>query len=237
MPNWMDLLGAATRPMVPKQAISGLREALAPGSSYDGHDMEPDADTDDNPLLSAGLGVLGLPTNTPEALGAIPDVASGLWNHPGETLRGGLSGALEGMRSLTSPAMLAQLGLMAGGAGAARAAAPAAEDAVQMGRQAFDVVDHIPVPQSMPSMPDVDAVLGDAYRQMAKVPNATGQLRRPMAQGPQLPPEFVPRGGEAAFNSARPPSMGPDINLPPNSAPGGRAIRIPAPMPRNYQGR
>lgn len=212
MPNWMDMLRGATSPMVPKGAISGLQEALAPGSSQ----------------ATGGWG---------EIPGAIGDLMESGLENPLEALNGFASGALEGMRGMTTP--LDAASLMAPGAlGLVGRAGRMADDGVRMGRQAFDVIEDIPTPQSMPSMNDADDLIGDLMRQMAKTPSATGQMRRPgmgAAQGlesarPQMPAEFTPRGGEAAYNMGRPASTGPDINLPPNASM-GRNPRIPAPPP------
>src|SRR5690606_32291474 len=138
----------------------------------------------------------------------IPDALSdllglGLDDIP-EALGGFASGALEGARGMTSPLDMLSLGApgLAGLTGRSfKVAAPFADDAMRMCRQAFDLVDDAPVPQSMPSMGDVDAIIGDSRRMMARVPNATGQMRRP-GQGamsglqsarprPPMPPEFV----------------------------------------------
>ncbi len=212
MPNWTDLLNRFASPLAPKGAISGLQERLAPGSSQE----LPEGDFN---WLAAGLGV---PDNTGEALGAIPEVLSSAFEHPAETAGGFASGALEGLRSLTSPAALAGMagGLIApavgrmGGLG--RAFSGPADD---VARQAFDVVDQVPVPQVKPSMGDVNAVIGDARRQMAKVPNATGTYRGPGAPSATrgMPPEFTPVGGEGGYNVGRAAS-GPANFAPP---PGG----------------
>lgn len=219
MPNWANMIGAATRPMLPKSAIRGLQEALAPGSSYDGNDAEPDSDSDD---LYGSLGQLP---------GALRDIAGNVGQHPLETLGGFASGALEGMRGFTSPmdlVLAAAPGALAGrGAGmVAEGALEAAPRLAKMGRQAFDVVEDLPIRQVMPSMDDVAALGGDLKRNLAKIPNATGQMRRPgnplaglQSARPELPPEFVPRGGEAAFNATRPAGGGPAVELPPNFAP------------------
>jgi hypothetical protein len=210
MPTLMDLLNASGSPLVPKRAIQGLQDALAPGSSA------PLPEADPNFFLSA-LGLDGI-QQLPEAL---PDILGGAMNHPMESARGFASGALEGARGLTSPASLA--GIMTALAPAVKGLSMGgrlggvADDATRMGQQTLDVVDDLPTPQIKPSMGDVDAVIGDSMRQQARVPNATGRYRHPSGNpvdglaaarssntaAASLPPEFVPRGGEAAFNAGR----------------------------------
>jgi hypothetical protein len=58
--------------------------------------------------------------------------------------------------------------------------------------------------QMMPSMPDVDALIGDMKFRGAKggVPTSSRLVGSPTTTGASLP-EFVPRGGEAAFNEAQ----------------------------------
>lgn len=91
MPNLSSLIN----PLVPKQAIKPLQGLM---------------DTPREMDEGGGIG---------DALGAIPDVARGLWNNPKETLGGFGAGALEGLRGQTSPLNLAALtpwGKMAKGA-------------------------------------------------------------------------------------------------------------------------
>ena len=248
MPSWMDALNAIARPLAPKSAISGIQESLAPGSS------QPLPEEDMSPLSLASMGA-GLPGNTFDALGAIPDVLRGAVNHPAETFSGGLSGALEGLRSLTSPAQLASLaalglggGLGRGGAVAAeRAGAGMADDGLKMVGQ---IADELPVPQRMPTAPEVGELEQQLADRLSQIPNATGRYRgpgqvypkptptpappRPIAPrgGPQLPPEFVPRGGEAAFNAGRP-AGGLGIDMPPPFDPYQAATRrFMGPVPR-----
>ena len=207
MPNWMDILNSATSSVVPRRAIRGLQEALSPGSS---------ADTEGGFL------------DVPEALG---DIAGNLTEYPLEMLGGFASGALEGARGELNPINIAGLALpglvgAARGIGAADDIARAGASIPKYGRQAFDVVENIPPRQINPSMGDIEAIVGDARRQMARVPNATGRYRGPGAPTQAPTPEFVPRGGEAAFNAGRSPA-GPM----PNAAPGGRIPRVPQPTP------
>jgi hypothetical protein len=194
MPDYSQILKGLMNPMMPKRAISGMQEGLAPGSSAD---IEG--------------GVMDLP-------GAFRDLMDGGMENPMETMGGFASGAMEGLRGMTTP--LDALSLMAPGAlGLLGRAGGAVDDGVRMGRQAFDVVEDLPRPQSMPSMQDADDLIGDLQRNMARVPNATGQMRRPSFQQPpaQMPPEFVPRGGEGVYNAARPRSIGPDIQTSPTN--------------------
>jgi hypothetical protein len=217
MPNWTDMLNTATRSMVPRSAIRGLQEALAPGSSEE----------------SVG-GLLDIPD-------ALRDIAGNITEHPLDMLGGFASGAMEGMRGEVNPLNVAGLA-MPGLLGAMRGASVAddlARPAIQYGRQAFDTVERIPPRQVMPSADDVSALTGDLQRNLAKVPSATGQIRRPGFQQPRnpMPAEFVPRGGETAFNAGRPRGGGPDINLPPNASPMSRGPRVPQPPPSPDQAR
>lgn len=217
MPQWTDLLRGAVSPMVPKGAISGLQEALAPGSSAE----------------TGGWG---------EIPGALSDLMDSGLENPLEALGGFASGALEGVRGMTTPLDMASIAAP-GALGLVGKLGSSADDAVRMGRQAFDVIDDIPMAQAPVSMSDADDLIGDLMRQMAKTPSATGQMRRPgqvAAQGlesarpaPQMPAEFTPRGGEAAFNASRPASAGPNINLPPNGLPKPQ-MRPQLPMQANH---
>lgn len=185
MPNWNDIINGLTSPMVPKSTISGIQNQLAPGSG--------DVDIEG--------GVMDLPA-------AIMDILGSGVENPGATLGGFASGALEGARRFTSPLDALSMLPMAGAMGAAgKAAGQFGDDAVRMGRQAFDLVDDIPPAQAMPSFDDVAALGGDLQRNLAKIPSA-GQ-RPPVgaptpALGGNLPAEFVPRGGEAAWNAGQP---------------------------------
>lgn len=245
MPGWMDLLN----PMVPKRAISGIQEQLAPGSSAD---------------IEGGIS-------------DIPAALADIWGNLGQgetdlAMQGGfVSGALEGLRNLTSPldalsvAAPGLVGMLGRGAGAAgRVMARPAGAAMRT----LDRIEDLPIPQRAPTASYADEMVRELQGNLASVPNATGQMRRPAvgnlidspqwvkeqdrmatealralgkvrgrpmtgeparqftgAAGPNLP-EFVPRGGEAMFNMRRPPSTGPDINMAPPIMPGsGRWAR------------
>lgn len=239
MPNWRDVLNALGQPLAPKGAIRGLQESLAPGSSYDGADMEPDADADDNPWLSAGMGMLGIPARTGEAIGAIPDVLRGAVNHPAETAGGFLSGSLEGVRGLTSPAQLAAIAAsLGGGYAGAKLLGRFGDEVGQVARPTLDVLEDIPIRQVQPSAHEVEGLVSELGQNLSRIPNATGKLRRPgiapqamqglEQAGPRvpsrMPPEFVPRGGETAWNARRP-MGGPSVEMPPPFDPYEAATR------------
>lgn len=236
MPLWMDALNALGRPLAPKGTIQGLQEGLAPGSSAPLPGGEGDT-------LDMILGGLGLPPEIRQVPGALGDIGSGLVNHPLETLGGGLSGALEGARSLTTPASMmaampalgvaGRLGRFGRGAALSELGAGPADDAVRMVGQ----IDDIPFPQRAPSMPEVDELAGQLSQNLSRIPNATGKLRRPGApmagldaatsarpNYASMPPEFTPRGQEAVYNAGRPAGVaqGPSVVFPPPSAFRGR---------------
>lgn len=138
------------------------------------------------------------------------------------SLKGGLGGAMRGMSRVMAPSPLELLtgagtmGLAGVGGRAAKAAAPT-----------MDLLESTPTLQVSPSWDDVGALLGDLRGSLAKVPQATGSFNAgaPRAlQGlskagpPSLPPEFVPRGGEAAFNATRPAPSGVLPHLRPRGA-------------------
>ena len=107
-------------------------------------------------------------------------------------IRGFGAGALEGLRGLTTPLDLAAmasgpaLGALRGAMGASKAIAPT-----------MDLIEANPVRQVAGSMDDVDAVIGDARRMMAKVPN---KRPMPMETLGESAAEFTPMGGEAMYN-------------------------------------
>lgn len=113
MPNYYDKI---TQPLIPKGAIQGLQGAMDPGGS------DPQG------------GIM-------DAIKAVPDVASGLWNHPRETLGGMGAGVLEGARQQSTPVNIAAMipaGRLVKGAqglmGAAREA-PAALEGLEIAAQ------------------------------------------------------------------------------------------------------
>jgi hypothetical protein len=135
--------------------------------------------------------------------------------NPLEALGGFASGALEGARGMTTPLDAAAV-LPFGGVARAlgKTAAP-----MRRTMQAFDVVDDIPTPQIQPGQGEVTDLLWDLQNRLGGIPQATGQMRRPSTQAgspmaglrsaaPRSTiapsPEFVPRGGEAAYNAGRP---------------------------------
>ena len=227
MPNWMDILNATTRSLVPKGAIQGLQESLAPGSS------EELPEGSDNMLLNMlSMERLG------QVPGALADIAENIGEYPMETLGGFASGAMGGAAEQINPANLAGLaipalrGVFPRGGAMLDDVARAMPEQPAYGRQKFDVVEPRPPAQVNPSMDDVDAIIADSRRRQARVPQATGWYRGPGAQtasARNMPPEFVPRGGEAVFNAGKP-AIGPQTNLPPRPI-GARPMPGPRPVP------
>ncbi len=214
MPNWMDLIQAGGRSVVPRNAIKGLQEAIAPGQSMD----YPEGS--DNVLLNA----LGM-ERAGQLPGAVADIASNIWEHPQETLRGALSGAAGGALGELNPVNLASLAVP----GLARAfkGASLVDDVARVAEPTLDVLEDVRVPQANPSSWEVGGLTEELGRRMAEIPNATGRIRRPGMPAPpsqaaprpsrysNMPPEFTPRGGEGAYNAGRPASMGPASFMPP----------------------
>ena len=205
MPSWMDFMGAATRPMVPKRAIAGLQEAISPGSSAD---------------LPEGEGILGRLGEIP---GALQDLAGlGLGDIP-EAAGGFLSGALEGARGMTTPIDAASLAVPGalGAVGALGRTAPVVSQLARRAAPTLDILEDIPLRQIQPNAQVVDELVTGLGQRMREIPQATGRIRRPgqnpamqaleqapspRPMAPQAPPpgpEFVPMGGEAAYNAGR----------------------------------
>lgn len=112
------------------------------------------------------------------------------------------SGALEGLRGLTSPISLA--GMLPGGAVAKLASA--APKAARMMGPTMDLLDATPVRQMMPAMDDVNALIGSMKYNLAKVPSA-GMRQRVRAN---LPTEFqqpLPSGPVQGLKQAVDPMM------------------------------
>lgn len=206
MPNWMNALNTAMTPMVPKRAISGLQEAISPGSSAD---------------LPAGEGWLGRLNDIPDALRDLAGL--GLEDIP-EAAGGFLSGALEGARGMTTPldaAALAAPGAL-GAVGALGRTAPVVSQIAKRAAPTIDILEDVPLRQITPNAQVVDELVTGLGQRMREIPQATGRIRRPgqnpaiqaleqqpaprPMQPPQAPPpgpEFVPVGGEAAYNAGR----------------------------------
>lgn len=208
MPNLMDILNGLGTPTVPKRAISGLQNAMAPGSDAPLPQAEP------NMLLD----MLGLNQPWDEVGGALSDLSGLSLGDLPEAAGGFLSGALEGGRNLTSPSNLAA---MLPAVGAFRGLGKVAPRAAQAAETTIDYLDNIPTPQISPGMGEARDLMWELQENMNKVPNATGQMRRPSvpslsggpnpAQGLQsaapkraIPsPEFAGMGEEAAYNMGR----------------------------------
>ncbi len=123
----------------------------------------------------------------------------------GSIARGFLSGATEGAGKLasdmTSPLSLAMTAL---GAGGARALGSAGKSIYKAAGPTMDLIEEAPaIKQVMPAMDDVNSLIGDLARNLAKVPSAGS---RATGINPAiLPPELVEasRGGQAVYNNAR----------------------------------
>lgn len=117
-------------------------------------------------------------------------------------IKGFGSGALEGLRNLTTPTSLASIATLPFGGGEAKALGSAADlsqivpDLVQAGQG---------VKQVAPTAEDAASLIGQLKYGLAKVPKAGANASQNAIQGLQgaLPAEMVPQGGEAAFNAAR----------------------------------
>lgn len=109
-------------------------------------------------------------------------------------MRGFGAGALEGLRGFTSPLSLASMAAPALGAfrGAGRVASKAAPT--------LDVVEPSVVKQVAPAIDDVDALIGDMQRNLARVPN---KRPAPMETLGERAAEFTPRGGEGMYNTGK----------------------------------
>ena len=112
--------------------------------------------------------------------------------------RGFGAGALEGLRGMTTPMDLA--GMAAGGAGALASRFGRAGRVATRMAPTLDVIEDVPVQQIAPAMDDVDSLLGDLQRNLAKVPN---KRPNPMDTLGEVNPEFTPRGGEGIYNVGR----------------------------------
>lgn len=200
MPNW----AAAFQPIVPRRAIAGLQEALAPGSSASPEGTDWMSDLGQIPGALRDLAGLGL-EQAPEAIG------------------GFLSGALEGARGMTTPVEIGAA--MVPGGALARGLGKAAPAAASMARRAaptIDILEDVPLRQIEPGMQAVDELITGLGQRMKEIPQATGRIRRPGQSSPAVQalestpaprptapsPEFVPRGGEAAYNQSRAANMG-----------------------------
>ncbi len=123
-------------------------------------------------------------------------------------LRGFGAGAMEGVRRMTSPLEMGSMMLGGGAAFAGLRGAGRAGQAISRLAPTMDLIEPSVVKQVAPAMDDVSSLIGDMQRNMARIPSK----RPPMpaqaqgnAFGRQAPSaEFVPRGGEAAFNALRP---------------------------------
>ncbi len=115
-------------------------------------------------------------------------------------IRGGLAGAAQGVRESFNPlsigtSMLPFIGGAARGMmGAGRAAKAAGPT--------LDLVEPSVVKQVAPAMDDVDSLIGDMQRNLAKVPNRAQPAPHMETLG-ESAAEFTPMGGEGLYNAGR----------------------------------
>ena len=152
-------------------------------------------------LLKKGLNFATTPLVDEETIQPYQDMMDApiLERSPMEArMRGFGAGALEGLRGMTTPLDLA--GMAAGGMGALASRMGRGARGVGRAANSFDLVEPGVVQQVAPVMDDVDSLIGDLQRNLAKVPS-----KRPAPMetlGEQLP-EFTPRGGEGLYNVGR----------------------------------
>ncbi len=95
-------------------------------------------------------------------------------------IQGGLAGMTQGagnvMSDMTSPANI--IGMAAGPMGKVMSGMGKAAPAIaKVAKPAMDIVENIPKRQIMPAMGDVEALLGDMARNMAKIPKSRALAR------------------------------------------------------------
>lgn len=136
----------------------------------------------------------------------------------GSPLRGFISGATESAGrmadDMTSPLSLALMAagpLMRGLSSGSKAIGPSME-----------LLQEAPaIKQMAPKVDDVDALIGDMYRNLAKVPNAGQRTMNSGISPSMLPPEMVQRGSESIYNTARAGDMMKGASSVENMAKGG----------------
>lgn len=120
-------------------------------------------------------------------------------------------GALDALRDLSSPVGLGSLALGGGGGMALRGLSRAAPRAAQaLSSLTPDLVEAPSIRQVMPQMDEVNALIGDMRRNLARVPpRATPHAPAAPRPRPALEtlgeqnPFFTPRGGEWLYNAGR----------------------------------
>ena len=108
-------------------------------------------------------------------------------------VRGFGAGALQGLAGMSTPlnigmAAMPAMGAMMRGGQAAKRLAPA-----------LDLIDTPTPKQVMPGADDVNALIGDLRRNLAKVPSR----RPPMETLGEVNPQFTPVGGEGIYNAGQ----------------------------------
>lgn len=109
-------------------------------------------------------------------------------------MRGFGAGAMEGMRQLATPL---NMGMMA--AGPAIGMMRGAKAASKVINPGFDLIEANPVAQITPAMDDVNALIGDLQRNLAKIPKRRPQMET-LGEGMA---EFTPKGGEGMYNAGK----------------------------------
>lgn len=122
-------------------------------------------------------------------------------------LQGFGAGALGGLAGMTSPMDIA--GMAAGPAlGALKNLGRGAQAASRMA-PTLDVVEPNVVRQVAPALDDVDSLIGDMRRNLARVPNSRAQAPHMETLGERAA-EFTPVGGEGMYNAGRSMNQGSD---------------------------
>lgn len=120
--------------------------------------------------------------------------------------RGGIAGATEGVGNLLSDATspLSIISNLAGAGGMNKLLQGANSMSRGVG-PTIDILESLPVKQVAGSMDDVDSVLGDMARNLAKIPNRGGGMPSapPGISPSMMPAEMVGRGGESIYNANR----------------------------------
>ena len=119
-------------------------------------------------------------------------------NREGNSLRGFIQGASEGAGGLVDD-MTSPFSLMMSAAGLPWLKG-AARGAKSLAGPTMDLIDSPAVRQILPKMDDVDSLIGDMQRNLARLPNRGAT---PVAPNVNMPSEMIQRGGEGLYNANR----------------------------------